>query len=432
MVPVAPQAPDAVPYPEGTQINQNRIDLPGGGRRVWLEAQQGGWGTIWAVVCDSGPLQGEICEDFNDCQGFQCGQWGRLRIWDVIIDPGSFTNGVGADLRLPEVTCVPPSIASCINELGEGNGNYCDEGICTPAFIQHRPDRLPMDITACNLNDSYGLHCAGDQIISPPIIDNGMDYYGGTYVIDVPVNARGTYVVDYSNEIIPFFVIQDGYNYLLYDAVPAVINVCHPSVCAEPRNRFLSILPPVGPGGAPGEFAVRIKLLNLPQFPGFNGQVRWAAPPAEDTDDPVAGTTFTASSIGCAPYFQDWSEIGVLNLFGPEVVPGSTYEFRFGDSDCVASGDESCLSEPVLITTAKWGDVAALFGGSAQPNFGDITAVVDKFSGRPGAISAVRAKLDGNAVDPASAVDFQDISAAVSAFRGLPYPHAGPTACPAL
>ena len=86
------------------------------------------------------------------------------------------------------------------------------------------------------------------------------------------------------------------------------------------------------------------------------------------------------------------------------------------------------------MATGKWGDAVPGFGGGTQPDFGDITAVVDKFKERLFAPDMTRVDLRGGgspgAPDtPDQTADFSDVGADVDAFKGTPYPFTVP-ACP--
>ena len=120
---------------------------------------------------------------------------------------------------------------------------------------------------------------------------------------------------------------------------------------------------------------------------------------------------------------QAWP-IETLHLFGAPIVPGATYEVRM----CDATG--ATCSDPLTVATSKWGDVVAPFGGEAQPDFGDIGGIVDKFKILASAPDIVRTDLrgqSGRAVD--ATADFADIGADVDAFKGFAYPFTVP-ACP--
>jgi hypothetical protein len=60
-------------------------------------------------------------------------------------------------------------------------------------------------------------------------------------------------------------------------------------------------------------------------------------------------------------------------------------------------------------------------------NFDDIAGIVAKFSNKPGAPSKSRSDL--NPTIPDRIIDFTDISRAVDAFRGVPYPFDAPEPC---
>jgi hypothetical protein len=188
--------------------------------------------------------------------------------------------------------------------------------------------------------------------------------------------------------------------------------------------------------GAPSE-AIRIKAADLPQFPGMNGAIWWAGPAAEICEDssssgsPPSCTqgSFTTSPTQCDPHFADWSGVGVLHVRGPDVVPGpSEYIVQVVDSSCEDLTEEECYSDPVTVPTQKWGDVVTPFGGGSQPNFGDVSAVLDKFRSLSGAIPKASADLVGHS--PNLIVNFADVSGVLDAFRGIPYPFSGPCVCP--
>jgi len=142
--------------------------------------------------------------------------------------------------------------------------------------------------------------------------------------------------------------------------------------------------------------------------------------------------------MSCDPHYQDWSGIDLLHVAGAEIVPSSEYEVQF-----IAEGldinVESNYSAPVTIYTARWGDVIIPNnppGSTTQPDAADHAALVNKFRSAPGSISKPRALLAGTGMGasgiPSLEVDvgFAEISAAVDAYRGRPYPYAGPVPCP--
>ncbi len=217
-----------------------------------------------------------------------------------------------------------------------------------------------------------------------------------------------------------FFDISDGnFSIVTCDHTPD-------APLAEPspvnKNRYLSF----DPNNAGLSSAFRITIVDLPApFDGFNGQVRWAGPPSTESDG--VGGTFVAAQGQCDPSFDGWFGAGVVHVYGDFVVPGGIYEIQAVQCD---AGNEADFSPPFTVSTAQWGDIVAPFGGTGQPNFGDVSALVASFSAVPGAPIKPAAQLHPNVPDPSAAISFQDISLDVNAFSGGSYPFSGPTTCP--
>lgn len=198
---------------------------------------------------------------------------------------------------------------------------------------------------------------------------------------------------------------------------------------AEPsavgKNRFLSLVP----SNAGASTGIRVTLTNLPQFSGFNGQVRWVGPPQLSND--ILGGTYQSAQLQCTPYYQDWSAVGTLHVYGAEVVPGSTYDVQMLHEFCPGAGAvESEYTSALTISTNKWGDVVSPLGGASQPNFSDVSAEVLAFQGQPTAPKKARSMLVPHVPVPGAPVNFQSVAAAVAGFQSQPYPYAGPDTCP--
>jgi hypothetical protein len=240
-----------------------------------------------------------------------------------------------------------------------------------------------------------------------------------------------------------------------YNGVP---DECEPTIVPEAplgdlsginKTRFLSL---VGPGGtSPGTpTCLRVKLVSLhhvnPPYTGApsipftqsEGQERWVGPPAQYVESTSSGTTFYASQLQCTPYYQDWSTVGLLHVTGSAVVPSSVYDVQLLDISC--QGNEStcaAISCPLQIATTRWGDVEQPYSppsATAQPDVGDIAALVKKFQSGPGAPIKARAFLAGddafgNITTLNVDLGFGHIAACVDAFRGRPYPYTI-AACP--
>ncbi|MBI2597926.1 MAG: hypothetical protein HYW50_01890 [Candidatus Diapherotrites archaeon] len=235
------------------------------------------------------------------------------------------------------------------------------------------------------------------------------------------------------------FSVSDGRSGSANVQVEITVNfepVLKPS--AEPvpveKNRYISFVP----NNSGKMTALRVRMADLydqtesPQrtSPGlmdlsaFEGEYRWVGPPAvysENNVDP--SQTFKGARLQCEPYFMNWGSVGLLHVFGEEIVPSSAYEVQAIEQAC-NPGVAECYSENLTVETAKWGDVVVPFG---IVNFADISGVVDKFKGISTAPIMARADLYGGMPD--NRVNFSDISKVVDAFKGIAYPFNITTSC---
>jgi hypothetical protein len=223
---------------------------------------------------------------------------------------------------------------------------------------------------------------------------------------------------------------------------------CSPPVTAAAeaggfvKNRFLSFVPD-NPGA---QTAIRVTLVSLqhpdppnqgsqPQdFSAFEGQVRWVGPPGDYTETTSPPTTFKGATLQCDPHFMDWGTAGLVHIFGSEIMPSSEYDLAVISPDC-DTANETNYSAALNVRTGIWGDIADPIQQPApalrtQPDFGDLSALVEKFRALPTAPIVARSMLQPNIPNPAMQVNFSDISACVDAFRGAAYPFSGPAPCP--
>ena len=170
-------------------------------------------------------------------------------------------------------------------------------------------------------------------------------------------------------------------------------------------------------------------------FSLFEGQVRWVGPPSQFVESTSNPQVFYSAGLQCTPHFMDWSTVGLLHVTGPAMVPSSLYEVKAILNGC-DNAIESSFSLPLTLATTRWGDVETPFNPpdlSTQPDVGDISALVSKFRSVDGAPIKARALLAGSDasgnIDISTDLSFSHISACVEAFRGAPYPHAGPESC---
>lgn len=219
---------------------------------------------------------------------------------------------------------------------------------------------------------------------------------------------------------------------------------CVPPAAPQPepggsaKNRFISFVP--GNGGM--ETGIRVTLVSLqvpdppnppgsppPDFSAYEGQVMWVGPPATYSEGGNLGQTFQAARLQCEEYYQDWGDVGLLHVYGPEIVPSSTYDAVVVERGC---NPATAGSASLVISTTRWGDVVSPFSPESpgQPTFQDIMAVVEGYKGLPTAVIVPRARLQPGLVDPETPINFLDISSSVNAYKSLAYPFAGLTSCP--
>jgi hypothetical protein len=218
-----------------------------------------------------------------------------------------------------------------------------------------------------------------------------------------------------------------------------------PAPLAEPggvlKNRFISFQTTT----AGCETAIRVELVSLnhpdpantaglPErnYSAFEGQYRWVGPPETMVDSRNPMTYYTTAPLQCNPHFMDWRSVGLLNVYGTEIVPSSTYDVQFVDVSCDNWNDPACGMKTLRINTGRWGDAVAPFhtpDGPTQPDFTDIAAVHDKFS-QGSFPRRASAELHPNLPNVDWAIDYHDIAAVIDAFTGMPYPYAGPQECP--
>ncbi len=172
-------------------------------------------------------------------------------------------------------------------------------------------------------------------------------------------------------------------------------------------------------------------------FTIFEGEDRWVGPPTQYVESTASGIPFIAAQLQCTPHYQDWSTVGLLNVFGSAIVPSSSYRVEMLAGSCLGIEDTCTdVSSPLALITTRWGDVETPYNPpdlSVQPDLSDISALVNKFRSAPGAPIKARALLAGTDqfgnINIVQDLDFTHISACVDAFRGRPYPYAI-QACP--
>jgi len=219
-------------------------------------------------------------------------------------------------------------------------------------------------------------------------------------------------------------------------AVPVADPLVATGEAAKP-SRYLRFSAPGGPE-ATGQ-VIRVRVITLDGFAVPSPDVFYLGPPSQEPEEDVTdpSRTITAAPFQCTPYSHDWVFEGVISAYGAEIIPESVYEVQRSFGGCPnLTTDEDCWSTAITVITGTWGDVRPPFAGegtvAAQPDFNDIAAVVQKFTGAPTAPIKPVAQLQPNVVFPDRSIDFKDIATAVTSFLGTPYGviNHGPCSCP--
>jgi hypothetical protein len=446
-------------YPPGTTITGQELALTAGGVRIWCDVQVRNWDPdgngvpplwVWQVAVDGNGLLG------------------------VNADPPN----PGADISLPVVPCA--NNATCVSAFGDSWAK-CDlgTGTCKAGYVDKagtgRPDSWCRDTGSgpCDVGDVglfgpiYVFFSIYAQGVARP--DEGITYYGGTLVLDVPAGAAGRYTIPLDLDQTFMADTASPYpNDIPTSAETGFVVVIRPSgVVPDPtggKNRSISFAvpaPAVATGPA-GQTAIRVTMVDLqnpvpanapccpPQnFGSFEsatcgdpgGCARWVGKPGtflEAQDNPLIGN-YRAARLQCTPFYFDWvteTAGGPITVVGAEIMPSSAYSVQAYGASC-KDNEVGCtnVSAAVAMLTRRSGDVAARFNPpdpSTQPDALDVTVLVNKFTGKPGAPVKAVAQLQPNLPELNADINALDIVAVVGAVKGFAYSFAGPCPCPSL
>jgi hypothetical protein len=339
----------------------------------------------------------------------------RTMDWRVVVrDNRAGSGGIGVDNMIVTINSSAGPFA-----VTSPNTNVSLAGQITVTWTVANTTAAP--VSAANV-DIYLSTDGGNTF--PTLLLSGTPN-DGSEVVNLPNSPTTTARIKVQGSGNIFFDISNT-NFQIQEICNSIVE---PSaeVVAFFKNRYISFDPENG--GV--QTALRVTLTNLPPpFDSFNGQFRWAGPPQSYPESDADPTPFMGAALQCDPHFRDWSTVGLVHIYGAEIVPSATYDVQAVACDTAVEANYS----PVLtVKTAKWGDIVDPFSPpspTTQPDFGDISAVVDKFRSDPTAPIKARAQLHPNIPIPSASIDFSDISSCVEAFRGGAYPYAGPAACP--
>jgi len=237
------------------------------------------------------------------------------------------------------------------------------------------------------------------------------------------------------------YAVSGGFHLRHADSCPASSPAVQDNSPSPPdtgsgtKNRYLSFA-----AGDPGRMqAVRVTITSLPGFEYAEGRAAWVQEPvtvteASGSSGPSPEPTHLRASLGCTPFYADWSAYGVVDVIDDGIIPGGTFTLGVIQENC-SLGDESAYSAPIELITSATGDIVGDCGVNpcSAPqgvvDFVDISAVVSKFRNEAAAPRKARADLINSDVAvavPDGKVDFVDISYCVDAFRNAAPPPPGP------
>ena len=198
--------------------------------------------------------------------------------------------------------------------------------------------------------------------------------------------------------------------------------------------------------------------------------------------EPLSGSrNFSASPLGCAPYYTDWNGVcrdgqcdgglrgascvagagggvcvggpsdgdactvggdcpgescsvttdcggGIVNVYGEAIVPGASYGVVVIADGCspLMNKDDWFMFLPTIVTTAEFGDIVSsctdvlCFPAGDGPNVGDILAAIAGFASSPAAPSKTRTEVEPSRLD--FLLNISDVLLRIRAFQGLSYP----------
>ena len=195
------------PYPPGTEIDGQLIKLREGGVRVWFNLLFSNW----------------------DPSG--SGGWENARTVVAMIVPSESFAGASAeppgpvDLMLASQPC--ETDLQCRQAFGHSNcfaGPRClPSGMCEAAFVDPCGDNhiLAGVSGECAVDTSAGNIRMGCRADNPGVVDDGTQKYFGTFVVDIPLDARGKYRIS----------LAELYAYTYW---------CYVSSCCDPAPCFFN------------------------------------------------------------------------------------------------------------------------------------------------------------------------------------------------
>lgn len=205
-----------------------------------------------------------------------------------------------------------------------------------------------------------------------------------------------------------------------------------------PKARYISF-EPTNPNRLT---ALRVRLTSLhhpnpappgtPDFSQHEGQLLWVGPPSDYPENWDLIQFFRAAKLQCQPHFMDWSTVGLLHVYGGQIVPNSVYDVQAVMDKCDPSAPE-CGSPFLSVMTGRQGDVTPPFEVEnirPQPDVLDVGTVINKIKNLPGAPSKVFLQAHPQVVDPSNLINIIDAGKVIDSIKWIPYLYDMPPPCP--
>jgi len=203
------------------------------------------------------------------------------------------------------------------------------------------------------------------------------------------------------------------------------------------KNRYMSMDASTLSPARAGLYGLRVTFVSLPApFEYANGRQMWIQEPfvvteASGSGGPTPPPTFYAATLGCAPFYTDWSAYGLFDVYDAAILPGAVFEVQTIEQTCDRASEDS-YSTPLTVAMSRAGDILGTGPGTSPQgviDFVDISADVDKFRNLASAPRKAQADLVNSDISqalPDLKIDFVDISYCVDAFRNQVAPLPGP------
>jgi len=332
------------------------------------------------------------------------------------VNSAGYSNGLGGDL-VPKGWPESPQDGVFYTRIKcTGNGDWCGspfDATCgggANGTCERNPDWVMppcADDLPCNATPTLDYVWASAAQNDCNVDDGEIKTLGG-WILDVPPDAEGTYVIAFDPDPNNSFMISG-------QGLP-IPGLVFTSACITIEqadfNRYLKF-----GKGAPDVVAYRLEMVSSPYFPDATVSGWVGVPDAND----IAG-------LEPDPVMRTWDEDTVF-ITGCGITPAATFELH----PMIVGG--TFLPPITLQTTPQpvdkfWGDIVGIFNGvywtvaQGVVNVDDVFATIRSFQQADGAPEIPR--TDVHPREPNRVVNFNDALFVNFAFQGKTYPFGCP------